>query len=100
MCLRGSECCLAGAFRNFQTTQPFNLIGERRTDPFTEQIEDIFRAKLEADPDLKDYKIDLGTDNAGGLEIWVNDTKYTNVNDLPDNRLKTAFRESVVKWNK
>jgi hypothetical protein len=74
--------------------------GEKLAAPFTEQIEDIFRAKLEADPELKDYKIDLRTDKAGALEIWVNDTKYTNVNDLPDNRLKTAFRESVVKWNK
>ena len=74
--------------------------GEKLAAPFTEQIEDIFRAKLEADPELKDYKIDLGTDKDGALEIWVNDTKYANVNDLPDNRLKTAFRESVVKWNK
>ena len=31
---------------------------------------------------------------------WVNDKKYTNVNDLPDNRLKQAFRDAVVKWNK
>ena len=74
--------------------------GEKLAAPFTEQIEDIFRAKVEADPELKDYKIDLGTGEDGALEIWVNDTKYTNINDLPDNRLKTAFRESVVKWNK
>jgi hypothetical protein len=74
--------------------------GEKLAAPFTEQIEDIFRAKLEADPELKDYKIDLGTDKAGGLEIWVNDMKYANVNNLPDERLKVAFRESVVKWNK
>ena len=36
----------------------------------------------------------------GMLEIWINDKKYTNVNDLPDNKLKQAIRESVVKWNK
>jgi len=74
--------------------------GEKLAAPFTEQIEDIFRAKLEADPELKDFKIDLGTRENGELEIWVNDTKYMNVNDLPDERLKTAFRESVAKWNK
>ncbi len=74
--------------------------GEKLAAPFTEQIEDIFRAKIEADPELKAYKIDLGTGEDGSLEIWVNDKKYTNVNDLPDNRLKTAFRESVVQWNK
>jgi len=70
--------------------------GEKLAAPFTEQIEDIFRAKIEADH----YQIDLGSAPDGTLEFWVNDRKYTNVNDLPDNRLKRAFREAVVKWNK
>ena len=74
--------------------------GEKLAAPFTEQIEDIFRAKIEADPDLKHYQVDLGSAPDGTLEIWINDKKYTNVNDLPDNKLKQAFRESVVKWNK
>ena len=74
--------------------------GEKLAAPFTEQIEDIFRAKIEADPDLNHYKVDLGSAPDGTLEIWVNDTKYTNVNDLPDNKLKKAFRESVTKWDK
>ena len=74
--------------------------GEKVAAPFTEQIEDIFRAKIEVDPDLNHYKIDLGSAPDGTLEFWVNDVKYTNVNDLPDNKLKSAFRESVVKWNK
>lgn len=74
--------------------------GEKLAAPFTEQIEDIFRAKIEADPDLNHYQIDLGSAPDGTLEFWVNDRKYTNVNDLPDNRLKRAFREAVVKWNK
>jgi hypothetical protein len=74
--------------------------GEKLAAPFTEQIEDIFRAKIEADPDLNHYQIDLGSAPDGTLEIWVNDVKYANVNDLPDNRLKRAFREAVVRWNK
>jgi len=74
--------------------------GERLAAPFTEQIEDIFRVKIEADPDLDHYQVDLGSASDGTLEIWVNDKKYTNVNDLPDNRLKQAFRDAVVKWNK
>jgi hypothetical protein len=74
--------------------------GEKLAAPFTEQIEDIFRAKIEADPDLNHYQIDLGSAPDGTLEFWVNDRKYANVNDLPDNRLKRAFREAVVKWNK
>lgn len=74
--------------------------GEKVAAPFTEQIEDIFRAKIEANPDLNHYQIDLGSAPDGALEIWVNDKKYTNVNDLPDNKLKQAFRDSVTQWNK
>lgn len=74
--------------------------GEKVAAPFSEQIEDIFRAKIEADPDLNHYKVDLGSAPDGTLEFWVNDKKYATVNDLPDEGLKRAFRESVVKWNK
>ena len=74
--------------------------GEKVAAPFTEQIEDIFRAKIEADPDLNHYKVDLGSAPDGTLEFWVNDKKYTNINDLPDNKLKRAFRDSVKKWGK
>jgi len=74
--------------------------GEKLAAPFTEQIEDIFRTKIEADPDLNHYQIDLGSAPDGTLEFWINDKKYTNVNDLPDNRLKQAFRDSVMKWSK
>ena len=74
--------------------------GEKLAAPFTEQIEDIFRAKIEADPDLNHYQIDLGSAPDGTLEIWVNDKKYSNVNDLPDIKLKKAFRDSVIQWNK
>jgi hypothetical protein len=73
--------------------------GEKLAAPFTEQIEDIFRAKIEADPNLNHYQVDLGSAPNGTLEIWVNDKKYTNINELPDG-LKKAFRESVAKWNK
>ena len=74
--------------------------GEKVAAPFSEQIEDIFRAKIEADPHLNHYKIDLGSAPDGALEIWVDDKPYTNINDLPDEGLKKALRESVAKWNK
>lgn len=74
--------------------------GEKIAAPFTEQIEDIFRAKIEADPELNHFQVDLGSAPDGTLEFWINDKKYTNVNDLPDNKLKRAFRESVRQWNK
>jgi len=73
--------------------------GEKLAAPFAEQIEDILRAKIEADPALKKYQIDLGTGANQSLEIWVDGTAYASVDELPDERLKEAFRAAVEKWN-
>jgi hypothetical protein len=74
--------------------------GEKLAAPFAEQIEDILRAKLKADPALQNYDVDLGTGEGGGLEIWVNGKKYQGANELPDEKLKEAFRASIRKWAK
>ena len=76
--------------------------GEKLAAPFAEQIEDIMRAKIQADQQLAEmgYAIDFGTDTDNSLEIWVNEKKYKSISDLPDERLKTAMREAVKQWNK
>ena len=74
--------------------------GERIAAPFAEQIEDILRARLVKDPYLKQFEIDLGTSQDGGLEIWVNGQVYDGIEALPDKRLKQAFRQAVDQWNK
>jgi hypothetical protein len=74
--------------------------GERLASPFAEQIEDIFRARLEADPNLQQYKVDLGTGADAGLEIWVNGKKFTSVEDLPDEHLRQALQDAIENWNK
>jgi hypothetical protein len=73
--------------------------GEKLAAPFAEQIEDIFRAKVKADPALQKYEIDFGTDENKALEIWVDGKAYASVDELPDERLKEAFRSAVEKWN-
>ncbi|MBI5933652.1 MAG: hypothetical protein HY867_08080 [Chloroflexi bacterium] len=73
--------------------------GEILAAPFAEQIEDILRAKIKADPALQKYEIDLGTGANQTLEIWVDGKPYSSVDDLPDERLKEAFRAAVEKWN-
>ncbi len=73
--------------------------GELLAAPFAEQIEDILRAKLNSNPSLKKFEIDFGTSNDGTLEIWVNGEKYGSVDALPDEELKSAFREAVKEWN-
>ena len=73
--------------------------GEKLAAPFAEQIEDILRAKIKADPALQKYDVDLATDANQSLEIWVDGEAYASVDDLPDERLKDAFRSAVQKWN-
>lgn len=73
--------------------------GERLAAPFAEQIEDILRARLDEDPSLKGFDVDLGTAPDGGLEIWINGQRYSGIEDLPDERLKQAFRQAVERWN-
>lgn len=74
--------------------------GEKLAAPFAEQIEDMVHARLEADPTLHQYKIDLGTATDGGLEIWVNGEMYPDVNSLPDERLQQVFQDAIQQWDK
>ena len=74
--------------------------GERLAAPFAEQIEDIVRAKMQADPELAEIKIDFGTDKDSTLEIWVNEKKYKSISELPDERLKRIMREAVQRFRK
>ena len=73
--------------------------GEKLAAPFAEQIEDILRAKAENDPYLKSFDIDFGTASDGGLEIWVDGTKYEGVACLPDEKLKETLLQVVKDWN-
>jgi len=73
--------------------------GEKLAAPFAEQIEDILRAKAENDPYLKSFDIDFGTSSDGGLEVWVNGTKYDGVASLPDEKLKETLLQVVKDWN-
>jgi hypothetical protein len=72
--------------------------GERLASPFAEQIEDILRARLAADPLLSKLKVDLGTSENNELEFWVNGEKYASIDELPDEALKKAIREAVKSW--
>lgn len=72
--------------------------GEQVGSAFAEQIEDILRAKLETHPNLKSYKIDIGTSTDLDLEYWVNGEKYTSIDSLPNEELKQVLLESVKDW--
>lgn len=72
--------------------------GEKVAAPFAEQIEDILRTILRADPYLKQFDVDLGSAADGGLQIWVNGKLFEDIESLPDERLQAALREAIQKW--
>ena len=73
--------------------------GENLAAPFAEQIEDILKVQLSADPHLRSYDVDLGTGPDGGLEIRVDDKRYTSIAQVPDLRLREAITQAVATYN-
>lgn len=73
--------------------------GESLAAPFAEQIEDILRAQISADPYLRSYDVDFGTAPDGGLEIIVGDKRYTSIEQISDQRLREAVSKAVATYN-
>lgn len=73
--------------------------GEKLAAPFAEQIEDILRSQMSADPYLKSLDVDFGTGTDGELEITVGDKVYTNIEKIPDARLREAITKAVATYN-
>lgn len=72
--------------------------GERLAQPFAEQIEDVVRSLLQQDPELQNYEVDFGSDPQGGLEIWINETKYNHIDEIKDEKLAKVFKEAIASW--
>lgn len=72
--------------------------GEKIAAPFAEQIEDVLRALMDADPSLAAMDVDLGTSSDGGLEIWVEGQCYTDINLIPNERLRRVIHQAIEKW--
>jgi hypothetical protein len=73
--------------------------GERPSALVSEEIEELTRAKLVAYPDLARAKLDFATAADGTLEIWVDQTHYHSVDEVPDPRLRQAIQAAVRAWN-
>ena len=74
--------------------------GENLAAPFAEQIEDMVRAKLKADPFLKSILVDFGTAPDGGLEINLNGSKYPNLDAIPEGRVKIIIKQAIDTYNR
>ena len=72
--------------------------GEGLAAAFVEQIEDIVHARLREDLPLSGVEVDFGTTPTGELEIWVDGESYTDVGDIPDERVREIIRQAVGSW--
>jgi hypothetical protein len=73
--------------------------GEKLALAFAEQIEDMVRAQLDADPFLKSTQIDFGTAPDGGLEFHVNGQVFTDLKQMPDGRIKAIIQQAIQTYN-
>lgn len=73
---------------------------ERPSSIAAEQIESSVREALSTHPDLADVALDFGAMPDGTIDIWVNDTQYNDVEDIPDERIRSAVKAAVQKFNR
>jgi len=65
-----------------------------------EQIEDQVRQRLKSYPDLTDVKIDFATGPDESLVIWINDRSHTDIEQIPDDRIRAAISEAVESFDR
>ena len=73
--------------------------GEKLAAPFAEQIEDILKNLMAADPQLSGHTVDFGTADDGGLEIWVNGKPYREIKDIPEEAVRAAIQKAIKLYN-
>jgi len=73
--------------------------GEDLAAPFAEQIEDIVRAAVQADPDLRMYDVDFGTAPDGGIEFHIRGETYTAVDEIPHDEIRSAIKKAIARYN-
>lgn len=73
--------------------------GERLASVISEQIEDLVRSRIQADPALQGMDIDFGTSGDGGLEIWLDGVCYTDIASIPDTRIQVIIQGAVAAYN-
>ena len=66
----------------------------------SEQIEEMAKQRLASYPDLADVKLDFATGPDESLVIWVNDQSYTDIDRIPDDRMRAAISEAVETFNR
>jgi hypothetical protein len=73
--------------------------GEQAASLVSEQIEEMVKQRLASYPDLADVKLDFATGEDDSLVVWVNHQSYSDFNQIPDDRIRSAISEAVDTFN-
>lgn len=86
--------------------ESFDAVSEAKIEPneqaaslVSEQIEEMVKQRLASYPDLADVKLDFATAPDESLVVWVNDQSYSDINQIPDDRIRSAISEAVETFN-
>ncbi|MFN2274373.1 MAG: hypothetical protein ACK2TX_05960 [Anaerolineales bacterium] len=72
---------------------------EEIASPAAETIEALAQERLRKHADLAGVRLDFGTGRGGDLEIWVNSERFTSIDAIPDERIRSAIQEAVEAFN-
>ena len=72
---------------------------EQAASLVSEQIEQMVKERLASYPDLADVKLDFATGTDESLVVWVNDQSYSDIDQIPDERIRSAISEAVETFN-
>lgn len=83
-----------------------NAVSEAKIEPneqaaslVSEQIEEMVKQRLASYPDLADVKLDFATGTDESLVVWVDDQSYSDIDQIPDERIRSAISDSVETFN-
>ena len=72
---------------------------EQAASLVSEQIEEMVKQRLASYPDLAEVKLDFATAPDESLVVWVNDQSYSDIDQIPDDRIRSAISEAVETFN-
>jgi len=86
--------------------ESLNAVSEAKIEPneqaaslVSEQIEEMVKQRLASYPDLADVKLDFATGTDESLDVWVDDQSYSDIDQIPDERIRSAISEAVESFN-
>ena len=86
--------------------ESLDSVSEAKIDPdeqaaslVSEQIEEMVKQRLASYPDLAEVKLDFATGPDESLVVWVDNQSYSDIDQIPDDRIRSAIAEAVETFN-